>query len=474
MPDTRREHDSMGGVDVPADRHWGAQTQRSLEHFPAGGERFLWGRSVIQAFGRVKGAAARVNAELGLIEEPVAQAIVRAAAEVESGLLDGHFPLLVFQTGSGTQSNMNANEVIAHRATEFLLASGEATLVIHPNDHVNRCQSSNDVFPTVMHLAAVHELHERLFPALDTLRATFEPLAAEHQRLPKTGRTHLQDATPITVGQETSAWAAQLGMARDALAAALPGVWQLALGGTAVGTGLNAHPRFAAAVIQKLAETTGQPFRQADNLFAALAGHEALLQLSAALRTLAAALLKITNDIRWLASGPRCGIGELVLPENEPGSSIMPGKVNPTQCEALAMICAQVYGNDATVAFAASQGNLQLNVYKPVILHNVLESIGLLADGMAAFRVHCAEGIRPDHAGITRHLERNLMRITALTPLIGYERAAELVHLAREKDLGLLEAARGLPGIDEAELARRLDPLRQAFPHEPEVGDARA
>ncbi|MCA9782778.1 MAG: class II fumarate hydratase [Calditrichaeota bacterium] len=465
MNEFRLEHDSMGEVRVPADVYWGAQTQRSIEHFPIGRERFRWPRSVIRAFALVKGAAARANAELGQLDKELAKAISGAAAEVESGRWDTQFPLVVFQTGSGTQSNMNANEVLANLANERLGHALGSPGPVHPNDHVNRGQSSNDVFPTVMHVAVLGELQERLLPALTGLKKTFGALATEHALLVKTGRTHLQDATPITLGQEVGAWAAQLSLALDALDSARPGVLQLALGGTAVGTGLNAHPGFAEAVIQDLARITGLPLRQAPNLFAALAGHEPLLQLSAALRTTAAALLKIANDIRWLASGPRCGIGELRLPENEPGSSIMPGKVNPTQCEALSMVCVQVYGNDAALAFAASQGNFQLNVYKPVILHNVLESIGLLADACAAFDTHCARGIEPDRARIADLLERNLMRVTALAPRIGYERAAALAHSASLRGLSLLEVALEDSSLDPDDLARWLDPARQALPN---------
>jgi fumarate hydratase class II len=443
MPATRRETDSMGAVEVPADRLWGAQTQRSLEHFPIGRERYVWGRPMIRALGVLKKAAALANVELGALPADLGAAIAEAAQEVIDGGLDQEFPLVVFQTGSGTQSNMNANEVIAH------LASRKLGRPVHPNDHVNRSQSSNDTFPTAMHIAVVAEAR-RLAPALAGLRATFEEKAEAFADVVKTGRTHLQDATPITLGQEISAWAAQLAFAEKAISDALEGVYDLAIGGTAVGTGLNAPARFGEVCALQIAELTREPFRSAANKFFALSAHDALAQVSAALRTLAGAAMKIANDVRWLASGPRCGIGEIRIPENEPGSSIMPGKVNPTQCEAQTMVAVQVYGNDAAVAFAASQGNFQLNVFKPVMASNVLDSLSLLTDALAAFDAHCARGIEPNMAVIERHLRDNLMLVTALNPHIGYDRAAKIAKAALAEGLTLREAATaaGVKGED--------------------------
>lgn len=441
MHTTRTETDSMGAIEVPADRYWGAQTQRSIHHFPIGVDRFRWQRPVIRSLGILKKAAAQANAELGELPADLAALIIAASDEVINGQLDGHFPLVVFQTGSGTQSNMNANEVISNRAIE--LASGRlgSKQPVHPNDHVNRGQSSNDTFPTAMHIAVVEELQGQLFPAVNALRDTLAAKADTHRDLVKTGRTHLQDATPITLGQEISAWVAQIDFGLNGVRAALAGLYDLAIGGTAVGTGLNAHPRFGDLAAEKIAQLTGQPFRSSPNKFFSLAAHDALVQTSASLRTLGGGLMKLANDVRWLASGPRCGIGELVIPENEPGSSIMPGKVNPTQCEALTMVCVQVFGNDAAVAFAGSQGNFQLNVYKPVIVHNVLESIGLLADACNAFNEHCAKGIEPDQQVIAEHLSNNLMLVTALTRHIGYDAAAAIAKTAHHQGQTLREAA---------------------------------
>ncbi len=437
----RIETDSMGVVEVAADRYWGAQTQRSLHHFPIGTDRFRWQRPMIRAFGLLKKAAARANAELGELPADIAALIERAAEEVITGTLDDHFPLVVFQTGSGTQSNMNANEVIANRAIELTGGKLGSKSPVHPNDHVNRGQSSNDTFPTAMHVAIVEQLHERLFPAVGGLRDTLAGRAEAFRDVVKTGRTHLQDATPVTLGQEIGAWVTQLDFGLAGVRDALPGLYELAIGGTAVGTGLNAHPRFGERTADILAVLTGHPWRSAADKFFALSAHDALVRVSAALRTLAGALMKMANDVRWLASGPRCGIGELRIPENEPGSSIMPGKVNPTQCEALTMVCAQVFGNDATVAFAGSQGNFQLNVYKPVMAHNVLESIALLADACAAFDMYCACGIEPEHARIHANLEANLMLVTALNRHIGYDRAAEIAKKAQHEGLSLRAAA---------------------------------
>jgi fumarate hydratase class II len=437
----RTETDSMGAIDVPADRYWGAQTQRSIQNFPIGVARFCWQRPVIRALGILKKAAAQANAELGELPADIAALIVAAADEVIDGRLDAHFPLVVFQTGSGTQSNMNANEVISNRAIELAGGVPGSKRPVHPNDHVNRGQSSNDTFPTAMHIAVVEELERALFPAVARLRATLAAKALAYRDLVKTGRTHLQDATPITLGQEIGAWVAQLDFGIQALRDALPGLYDLAIGGTAVGTGLNAHPQFGDRAARHIAALTGQPFRAAPDKFFALAAHDALVQTSAALRTLAGGLMKLANDVRWLASGPRCGIGELIIPENEPGSSIMPGKVNPTQAEALTMVCVQVFGNDAAVAFAGTQGNFQLNVYKPVMVHNVLESIGLLADACGAFNDHCAVGIEPNRPKIEENLNRNLMLVTALNRHIGYDRAAGIAKQAHREGLTLREAA---------------------------------
>ncbi len=438
---TRIETDSLGEVAVAADRYWGAQTQRSIDNFPIGRDRFVWGRPIIEAFGLVKWAAARANAELGELDPDLATRIQEAADEVIAGTLDDHFPLVVWQTGSGTQSNMNANEVVANRAIEA--AGGElgSKTPVHPNDHVNRGQSSNDTFPTAMHVAVVLELHRTLYPGVIALRETLAAKAVEFADVVKVGRTHLQDATPVTVGQEIGAWVHQLDAAVESIRRTEDSLLELAIGGTAVGTGLNAHPRFGARVAAELTERTGHEFRVAGNRFAALAAHDALVTTSGAIRTLAGALLKIANDVRWLASGPRNGIGELRIPENEPGSSIMPGKVNPTQAEALTMVCVQVFGNDTAVAMAGSQGNFQLNVYKPVIAHNLLESMALLGDACRSFDEHCAVGLEPDRDRIAENLGRNLMLVTALNPHIGYDRAAEIAKRAHREGTTLREAA---------------------------------
>ncbi|MDO5739737.1 MAG: class II fumarate hydratase [Ornithinimicrobium sp.] len=444
MTQTRTERDSMGPIEVAADRYWGAQTQRSLGNFDIGRDTFVWGRSMIRALGLLKKAAARANADLGeldALDEAARAAVVQAADEVVRGDLDEHFPLVVFQTGSGTQSNMNTNEVIAHRADEILTGSVTAELTVHPNDHVNRGQSSNDTFPTAMHVAIALELAERLYGEVGGLRDTLAAKAEEFGDVVKTGRTHLQDATPVTLGQEIGGWVAQLDYALAQVRHAHEGLYELAIGGTAVGTGLNAHPEFGARTAAYLAEETGQPFRTADNYFAALSAHDALVSVSAALRTLSGALMKIANDVRWLASGPRNGIGEITIPENEPGSSIMPGKVNPTQAEALTMVVTRVFGNDATVAFAGSQGNFQLNVYKPVMAHAVLESIRLLADGCRSFTEHCAVGIEPERQHISEHLSRNLMLVTALNVHIGYDKSAAIAKHAHKEGLSLRDAA---------------------------------
>ncbi|HRK84330.1 MAG TPA: class II fumarate hydratase [Alcaligenes sp.] len=441
MSTIRVEHDSMGPIDVPAQHYWGAQTQRSIQNFPIGRDRFQWGRSMIEALGILKKSAALANQELGELPGELAAFIVAAADEVIAGRWDSEFPLVVFQTGSGTQSNMNANEVIANRAIE--LAGGElgSKRPVHPNDHVNRGQSSNDTFPTAMYIAVALECRRRLLPDVRQLRDTLDLKAEQFDIIVKTGRTHLQDATPITLGQEIGAWVAQIDFALDTVEAALQGIYQLAIGGTAVGTGLNAHPQFGARAAAHIAQQTGLPFESAANKFFALSAHDALVNLSAALRTLAGALMKMANDVRWLASGPRCGIGELQIPENEPGSSIMPGKVNPTQCEAMTMVAVQVYGNDAAVAFAGSQGNFQLNVYKPVMVHNVLESIALISDACLAFDEHCARGLEPVMERIQHNLDQNLMLVTALNRHIGYDKAAAIAKKAHHEGLTLRESA---------------------------------
>lgn len=462
--DTRIETDSFGEIAVPADRYWGAQTQRSIANFDIGRERFLMPSSVVHAFGVLKKAAALANAELGELNAEKAALITRAAEEVFAGDLDAHFPLVVFQTGSGTQSNMNANEVIANRANELAGQPRGGKHPVHPNDDVNRGQSSNDTFPTAMHVAVVLALHRELLPPVLALRKTLTAKSHDYANVVKTGRTHLMDATPITLGQEIGSWVAQIDFALDAIEAAQIGLHELAIGGTAVGTGLNAHPRFGERCAHFIARETGQPFRAAANRFAALAAHDALVSFSAALRTLAVALFKIANDVRWLASGPRTGISELHIPENEPGSSIMPGKVNPTQSEALTMVCTRVFGNDATVAFAGSQGNFQLNVYKPVIAHAVLESIRLLGDAARSFDLHCARGIAPNLPRIRDNLARNLMLVTALNRHIGYDKAAEIAKKAHKDGSTLREAALALGHVTGEQFDRWIDPMGMTHP----------
>ena len=441
MSTTRTETDSFGPIDVASDRMWGAQTQRSKQNFKIGGQTFT--RPLIRALGIVKKCAAQSNIELGelaMLNVEQQNALLAAADEVIEGRWDEHFPLVVWQTGSGTQSNMNANEVISNRAIQMLGGALGSKKPVHPNDHVNRAQSSNDAFPTAMHIAAGEEAARRLLPALAALHSELAKKSKAWKDVVKIGRTHLQDATPLTVGQEFSGYAQQLADARRAIEAALPGVWELALGGTAVGTGLNTHPDFAELAARKIALETKLPFVSAPNKFAALAGHDALVFLHGALRTTAVALMKIANDVRWLGSGPRCGLGELKLPENEPGSSIMPGKVNPTQCEALTMVCAQVMGNDAAVGFAGSQGNFELNVFKPVIIHNVLQSIALLADACDSFRENCIAGLELDRARVDELLNKSLMLVTALNRHIGYDNAAKVAKKAHKEGLTLRES----------------------------------
>jgi fumarate hydratase class II len=457
----RIERDTMGPIEVPIARYWGAQTQRSLQHFRIGGERFP--REMIRAFGILKKACALVNRELGLLPEDKARAIVKAADEVIAGGLDDHFPLVVWQTGSGTQTNMNANEVIANRATE-LLGGTLGSRLVHPNDDVNRSQSSNDTFPTAMHIATVEQLRGRLFPAVRRLRDTLARKADAYRDVVKIGRTHLQDAVPLTLGQEISGWASQLDHALRHLEAAMPHLHELAIGGTAVGTGLNAPPGFARAAAKQIGELTGQPFVPAENAFEALAAHDALVAAHGALKTLAAALMKIANDVRWLASGPRSGLGELTIPENEPGSSIMPGKVNPTQSEALTMVSAQVLGNDVAVNLGGASGNFELNVFKPLIIHNVLQSIRLLADASESFDEHCARGLEPNLPRIREQLERSLLLVTALAPRLGYDRAAEIAKKAHREGSTLREAAVALGYLTAEEFDREVRPERMARP----------
>src|SRR5208337_2610686 len=437
----RIEEDAFGDVQVPAEHLWGAQTQRSHVNFPIGVERFRWGRPVIRALGILKKGAALANGELGQLPKNKVELIVRAAQEVIDGKLDGEFPLVVFQTGSGTQTNMNANEVIANRAIQLAGGVVGSKKPIHPNDDVNHSQSSNDTFPTAMHIAAVEEAENLLIPAIRRLRDTLDAKSRQFAKTVMVGRTHLQDATPLTLGQVISGWVAQLDESLESVRVSLNPVCALAIGGTAVGTGLNADPQFGEVAARKISEETGKPFRSAANKFAALSAHDGMVNLSGSLRTLAGALMKIANDVRWYACGPRAGFAELKLPENEPGSSIMPGKINPTQCEAMTMVAVQVFGNDHAVAFAGSQENFQLNVYKPVILHNVLDSIQLLAEAARSFNERCAWGIEPNEKHIREHIDSSLMLVTALNPHIGYEKAAQISLKAYREDFTLREAA---------------------------------
>ena len=449
---TRTESDSMGPIEVPDDALWGAQTQRSRQNFKIGGHTFP--REMIRALGMVKKCAARANVELGelgALEAEQQQALLRAADEVIEGALDEHFPLVVWQTGSGTQSNMNVNEVIANRAIQLLGGELGTKSPVHPNDHVNRSQSSNDTFPTAMHVAAAEVVVHQLIPAVERLHAALESKGQAWKDIVKIGRTHLQDATPLTLGQEVSGWCQQLTDAKRALEATLPAVYELALGGTAVGTGLNTHPRYAELSARFIAEETGLPFCSAPNKFSGLAGHDALVYLSGAMRGLAAACMKIANDVRWLGSGPRCGLGELKLPANEPGSSIMPGKVNPTQCEAMTMVCAQVMGNDAAVGFAGSQGNFELNVYKPMMIHNVLLSSRLLTDACDSFREKCVDGLEVDAQRVDSLMRESLMLVTALNRHIGYDNAAKVAKKAYEEGTTLRIAIEELGFMSGAE-----------------------
>ncbi|MCP3655373.1 class II fumarate hydratase [Herbaspirillum sp.] len=458
----RMERDTFGLIEVPADRLWGAQTERSLHHFHISTERMP--AELIVALAAVKRACAAVNRDLGKLDGKKADAIIAAADEVIAGKHPLEFPLSVWQTGSGTQSNMNMNEVLANRASELLGGVRGEDRLIHPNDDVNRSQSSNDIFPTAMHVAACMAVATHLIPSLHTLRATLADKSAQFADIVKIGRTHLQDATPLTLGQEFSGYVAQLDHAESAIIATLNAISELAAGGTAVGTGLNAHPEFGERVAAELAKYFGFPFKTAPNKFAALAGHDALVAAHGGLKTLAAAMMKIANDVRWLASGPRSGLGEITIPENEPGSSIMPGKVNPTQCEAMTMLCAQVFGNDVALNIGGASGNFELNVFKPVIIHNFLQSVRLLGDGMASFEEHCARGIDANHSRIGELMEKSLMLVTALAPHIGYDKAAKIAKQAHHDGTTLKQAALALGYVTEEQFAEWIKPEQMTRP----------
>lgn len=452
----RSESDSMGSIDVPEDKYYGAQTARSLMNFRIGSERFP--REFIRAFGILKKACASVNADLGLLPQEKADLIIRAADEVIAGNLDEHFPLVVWQTGSGTQTNMNVNEVISNRAIQLSGGVMGSKKPVHPNDDVNKSQSSNDTFPTAMHIATIEQVYGHLIPMVAKLRDALQKKSEEFHLTIKIGRTHLMDATPLTLGQEFSGYVQQLTNDLKRIENVLPFLYQLAIGGTAVGTGLNTHPQFAVKVAAKVAELTGRPFVSAPNKFESLAAHDALVEFSGVLKTLAVSLMKIANDIRWLGSGPRCGIGELLLPENEPGSSIMPGKVNPTQSEAMTMVCVEVFGNDAAVTFAGASGNFELNVFKPVIIHNILRSIRLLSDACESFTDHCVSGIQPNFTNIKNHLENSLMLVTALNTHIGYDNAAKVAKKAHAENRTLKEAAVALGFLKAEDFERIVRP----------------
>jgi fumarate hydratase class II len=458
---TRTETDSMGAIEVPADRYWGAQTERSLHHFNIGDDRMP--REMIRALGILKKAAAQVNEELGKLPADKATLIIQACDEVIEGKLDSHFPLRVWQTGSGTQTNMNANEVISNRAIELAGGVMGSKKPIHPNDDVNMSQSSNDTFPTAMYIAAAEQLN-KLIPRVRELHDAIAAKAKEFVGVVKIGRTHLQDATPLTVEQEMSGWASLVERDAERLKLALPGLFDLAVGGTAVGTGLNSHPEFGARAAQKISELTGLPFKSHPNKFAALSAHDELVFASGALKTLAASLMKIANDVRWLASGPRAGLGELVLPENEPGSSIMPGKVNPTQSEALTMVAVQVFGNDLATSFGGSQGNFELNVYKPVMIHNFLHSVRLLHDALRSFVEFCISGIELNRDQIDTHLRSSLMLVTALNPHIGYDKAAQVAKNAHKKKISLRDSAIELGFLTGEEFDRLVKPEEMTHP----------
>ncbi|PRR90738.1 MULTISPECIES: class II fumarate hydratase [unclassified Bacillus (in: firmicutes)] len=461
MTEFRIEKDTMGEIKVPKDKFWGAQTQRSKENFKIGSEKMP--KEVVNAFAILKRSTAIANERLGNLESEKAEAIAAVCDDIISGKYDEHFPLVVWQTGSGTQSNMNMNEVVANRATAYL-KDKNSEFSIHPNDDVNRSQSSNDTFPTAMHVAAVLAVYKKLLPAIDQLRATLDEKAKAYQEIVKIGRTHLQDATPLTVGQEISGWVYMLDRSKEMILESTEKMRELAIGGTAVGTGINAHPEFGQYVAEEISKLTGQTFNSSPNKFHALTSHDEITYAHGALKALAADLMKIANDVRWLASGPRCGIGELIIPENEPGSSIMPGKVNPTQSEALTMIAAQIMGNDATIGFAASQGNFELNVFKPVIIYNFLQSVELLADGMNSFHDKCAVGIEPNLETIEKNLNNSLMLVTALNPHIGYENAAKIAKLAHKEGLTLKEAALQLELLTEEQFEEFVKPEEMVTP----------
>ncbi|PIP71969.1 MAG: fumarate hydratase, class II [Nitrospinae bacterium CG22_combo_CG10-13_8_21_14_all_47_10] len=461
---TRTETDSMGEIDVPASSYYGAQTARSLIHFDIGTETMP--REIIRGMGILKKASAMVNAELGLMPGNIKDLICQAADEVIEGKLDEHFPLRVWQTGSGTQSNMNANEVIANRAIEIAGGTIGSKDPVHPNDHVNMGQSSNDTFPTAMHIAAVERIRDALIPSITTLAGSFQKKTDEFQDIIKIGRTHLMDATPLTLGQEFSGYTTQLEFALDRINTCLPRMYQIALGGTAVGTGLNSHKDFAVKVARQIADLTGCPFVTAPNKFESLAAHDAIVEASGVLKTIACSLMKIANDIRWLGSGPRCGIGEIILPANEPGSSIMPGKVNPTQSEAMTMVAAQVLGNDTTINVGGSSGNFELNVFKPVMIYNLLQSIRLLADSCRSFNDHCVIGIEPNRTQIEKHLNGSLMLVTALNPHIGYDNAAKVAKKAYQENSTLKEAAAALNLLTAEEFDEKVRPEKMIGPKE--------
>lgn len=463
MTNTRIESDSIGAIEVPNDQYGGAQTARSLINFAIGREKMP--PELIRAFGILKKSAAITNHELGKLTDEQAELITQAADEVINNQLDDHFPLSIWQTGSGTQTNMNSNEVISNRAIELAGGTLGSKDPIHPNDHVNMSQSSNDTFPTAMHIAAVEMIHNRLIPTVKMLRDALQKKQAEFKEIVKIGRTHLQDAVPLTLGQEFSGYVAQLDANLSAIHDVLPHLYRLALGGTAVGTGLNTHAEFSQKTCARIAELTGQPFISAPNKFAALAAHDEIVLVSGVVRTLACSLMKIANDIRWLGSGPRSGLGEIILPANEPGSSIMPGKVNPTQCEAMTMVCVQVMGNDAAIGFAGSQGNFELNVYKPMMIYNLIQSIYLISDSCESFTKHCVVGIEANIARIEEHLQNSLMLVTALNPVIGYDKAAEIAKTAYKDGTTLREACEKLGHLSADAFDKAMNPLKMAHPH---------
>ncbi|MCC5893497.1 class II fumarate hydratase [Exiguobacterium sp.] len=458
----RIERDTMGEINVPASAKWGAQTQRSLQNFKIGTEKMPL--EVVHAFAILKKGAALANAELGVLEQDKADVIAEVADEIVAGEHDAEFPLVVWQTGSGTQSNMNVNEVIAHLANDKLKARGQS-ITIHPNDDVNKSQSSNDTYPTAMHIAAILAVEDKVLPAIEALHATLDKKAEAYMDVVKIGRTHLQDATPVTLGQEISGWVRMLELSKQMIERTLDPLTELALGGTAVGTGINAHPKFGEVVAAKISEETGKQFVTAVNKFHALTSHDQLVFTHGALKALAMDAMKIANDVRWLASGPRAGIGEITIPENEPGSSIMPGKVNPTQSEALTMVAAQVLGNDATIGFGASQGNFELNVFKPVIMYNFLQTCRLLTDSLHSFDEHCAVGIEPDLDVIAHNVDRSLMLVTALNPHIGYENAAKIAKLAHRQGTSLKEAALETGLLTEEQFDKWIRPEEMTSPN---------